>query len=368
MASSSIVGLICDITFPIIFSTRTWRFFIISGILTAFSFPLLTYLAIENASVGMFLFAAISWGIYFELIQFGIQSFIVEFESRKFFTRAWSLIILVGGVGTVTGPVLGSKLLAENPIGALITSTIFQLIALITALIFIRFHKKKSEIPSVLINSHIRTTFNLFIEVKYWKTILVRLWPAFVLSILFWILDATFWTFGGILGEDLFADLNIGWIILLIYNVPDLINSMVLARFSIRTHKKLYSQLCLALAGLMMTLIPVFESQRFMIAFIILASSFFTSSVYIFSNAVFSDLEERSGEFEIYVNAVGRSANSIGFIIGPLLAGLIADKFGYLNMFAIIGGGVAIISCILIVVTPRKLRFPNKNLQKINIV
>ena len=82
-------------------------------------------------------------------------------------------------------------------------------------------------------------------------------------------------------------------------------------------------------------------------------------------DAIFSDLQERLREKDIYLIGLSQAAYSIAYIIAPSIMGFIADRVGYNSMFSFLGIFAFVIGIILLIVTPKKLRLPQKELSKV---
>lgn len=53
--------------------------------------------------------------------------------------------------------------------------------------------------------------------------------------------------------------------------------------------------------------------------------------------------------------------NNAGYIIGPMAAGIIAEKFGNASVFLTIGVLGFVISLILLLITPKKIKMPSSS-------
>lgn len=57
------------------------------------------------------------------------------------------------------------------------------------------------------------------------------------------------------------------------------------------------------------------------------------------------------------------STISLAYIVGPAIAGWVASMVGERMTFAVLGLGVALISLILLIVTPKKIKLPQSEIE-----
>jgi MFS family permease len=82
-------------------------------------------------------------------------------------------------------------------------------------------------------------------------------------------------------------------------------------------------------------------------------------------DAIFSDLQKRLGKHGLHLIGLSQASYSVAYIIAPTFMGFLADKVGYNSSFAIIGIIAAAIGIFLLIITPRKLRMPQKELSQV---
>jgi len=60
-----------------------------------------------------------------------------------------------------------------------------------------------------------------------------------------------------------------------------------------------------------------------------------------------------------------RINDSIGFLLGPIVIGLLADKTDYYIAFSFVGFICMILGILLMMTTPRKILIPHQEIEKI---
>lgn len=361
MALSSMVGLACDLIFPQLFQKKTWKFLLILGILVSVSFPILTNLGIAFSSILIFILASIMWGIYYEFLSFSQQSFVISTESRESFSKDWGLVSIIIGVGSLVGPIIGSVLVRESLVTSASIIVALQLMALVFAILLIYSEKKGKKIE--VIEEEIKMSISK--ELIYWFVLVKRIWPPIVVGLAMTFISATFWTLGPLFGQELLGDSGLDWLVIVIYIIPTIPGAIILSRLKINHHKKIISEIGLLFAGICMACIFLVQDNIALVLFLILLLGLFLSFTWPLNEAVYSDITDRAGQKRLHVTAITRANVSIGYVIGPILAGILADNTNYYVAFSVVGLVIVVISAALIVFTPKKLKLPQKTLSEL---
>jgi MFS family permease len=360
MAMSSGAGLISDLLFPVLFPNLSWKTANLIGVLLGFAFPALLFLGQDYGQPLFFVAAAIIWGIYYEFLGFARQECVIEIDTKRNFTSTWGLIFSILSFCAFVGPIVASITLSSDQIVARLLVFILYSIALFCSVMLATSGTKKTT-PS---ESKIVHTLSFLSEVKYWVILESRTYPMLIVLIFLTIVNSFFWTFGGIHGEELFGSSGLGWLLLVVYTLPDLILSVIFSRIVIKRRKKFLSFILLIVAGL--AIIPMlFIHDSLMLLFAVALFSSFNCISLLLMRAVFSDLESRAAEFKVHVEAVYQSTHSVGYIAGPLISGVLVQAFGFKETFIIWGLLSIAIGGFLIAVTPEKLKIPKARLRSV---
>lgn len=361
MAASSFAGLLCDFSFPIIFKNRTWKVQIFLAVVLSFSFLISTIFGAKFSLILLFLLGAIMWGVYYELMSFAEQNFIVHMEKKDEYSRDWSLIFLFTNITGIIGPILGASLIGNNRT-SLIVIIFLQFISLAaTILCLYRFRKMDMHNHKITIIESV----SAIKELKTWRILLRFVYPAVIMGVTTELVEATFWTLGGLLGQDLFKDNSLGWVPMILYSIPMIIGSFILFKLNFNVGKKRIGQILLLFSGIFLALIIPFENHTAIVCILLFTSSILGSLPPPLNEAVYSDLLKRSkGVSKGELLGLAKANSSFAYIIGPLFVGLLADNVGYVNSFGLVGVFVIFVSVILLLTTPRKLRLPQAELSE----
>lgn len=355
---ASVVGLFLDIIIPQMFKGRSWKFLFMIGVVLSIAFPIITNLGIVFSSIFLFIIATMIWGIYYEFLAFSAQKFVITNIDKENYSRFWGTSTLILGFGSLAAPILGS-FLVNSATG--VSSSVFFAIQMCGLLCSIALVYKTPDLGHrKVVKSKVETTLNFLKEFKYWEVIGFRIWPVIFLVFVLAIVDSTFSTLGGVFGEQVFSKYGLGWVVLFIYYAPDILVSVFLSRFQIKEHKKRITLISSLIAGL--ALAPVFflEGNELVVLFLILVASVMFSVAWIMSAAVFSDLQKRAEDSDIHVNSIVRANLSIGYFIGPIITGLLADFTNYYTTFGLLGFILVAVSLTLLIFTPKKIKLPQK--------
>jgi len=361
MALSSITGLICDFIFPSLISRKNWKQLLIACALMALLFPVLSYFGELFNLVGFFVLASIAWGVYYEFLAFSQQNYIIESDKTKNFTKDWGLLAVLISMMEVIAPILGSTLLVAGGLAY----PVAVLLMLSVALVILMLQESKSE-EDVEIKSVSRELVKLIKEFKMWDLLYGRVWQVLLVSFVLQSVFATYWTFGGLFGQQLVGEEGMDWIVIVLYAIPSLIASLLLSKFMIKKNKKKLTQIFLIFGGLILTMLVFARESVYLTGLLILLSSLMFAFAYPLNNAVFSDLGARLGKEKNHLFGMMNAIGSLAFIMIPIALGVLSDTFGYIYAFAFTGAFSMIAGTLLIIKTPRKIRLPQKEIQSMD--
>lgn len=363
MSSSSVIGILCDFLIPLIFSKYTWKFQLITGILLAITFPIATALGDIYSIIWMFVIAVLLWGIYFEFLMFTQQSFIVEEEKPKAYAKDWGIIEFLTDVVEVVAPIIGALLLIHGVFAYTTATLMVEAIALVFALLLV---VTKRNIPTQQPQSALKEYINFFKEIKYWKILTKKVYIILIMAVVVEMSFATFQTFAGLYGEQIIHNPNWTWLVLGCSIAPTLFGAFIVSRSNITHGKKRLSQLAILVSGLVLSLLFFFNNQLIPILAIIFVSNLIISVCWPLDDAIYSDLQNRLKDKKMSLIGLSQASYSIAYIIAPSMMGFVADRVGYNSTFAIIGLFTAFVAVILLIITPKKIRLPLKEINSTN--
>jgi MFS family permease len=182
--------------------------------------------------------------------------------------------------------------------------------------------------------------------------------------VVIFLVDASFWSVGAILSEELRKAHVWGGMVLTVYMLPSLVVGLGVERMARPLGKKRIAFIAGMVYGLLLMMVGIMPSVPLLLLLILVAATFGAVAVPEIL-AVFEDFMARLGEFGGEVISLERSAENLAFIVGPALAGAIALVVGFQETFTVMGGVLFLVASLAFLVVPRKIRLPQQELGEI---
>lgn len=353
MSFSSVIGLGTDLVLPQLLKKITVKKLITFGAIASTVFALVLIQGRHFSSLALFLFAMAIWGFYYEFLGFAQQQFVADSVPLKLRSGAWGIMRVFKDLAYFLGPMIAGWLLMKEEILPAIFAIIFVVVGFVFLLLSKKTHERSVEIDIKEIN---------FVkELEHWGVLFKYVWPILVLSIFLGLIDSYFWTIGAVWTEKLVKENIWGSMFLPLYTLPALFMGFIIARLKIYRGKKKLAIKFFFLSGLFLVILGLFDFVFWQLAIVFL-SSLMLAVVYPLTDGVYSDIVARMGRERKHMIGLSNSTSSIAYIVGPIMAGLSASFFGEMQSFQILGILVVIISVTLYILTPKKLKVPQKEI------
>jgi len=345
----SVVGFAADLIFPrILKSVRVRRLVfwtILTSALTSFFLTASTF----APYIAIFVITMTLWGIYYELINFANYQFMGSVVPVQMRAGAWGFAGIFVNLAYFLGPFIAAQFLLH---GVFLTQGTI-IIFLVVSLVLLTLTKKMHDAPTQVK----LTDLNPFTEFKHWMTLSTVIWPVLIISLVMGIIDATFYTVGTVWTEKLTMVNPWGVWFLPLYSLPCICLGIPLSNWEIVKGKKKLLIKLMGLSGIIFMAIAFSDSVPWQLLIVGLASSVLAIS-YPLLQGVYSDIIARMGQEKKGMIGLTSSFMNISYIIWPVFAGLIASRVGERLTFSYLGGGVLVVSIILLLATPKKLKLP----------
>ncbi len=360
MAFSSVVGLGADLIFPEIFKgTGVRRMMAMAiGSSLVFSGVLLvaTILGVGGVTWPLVVVALVAmgvWGIYYELMGFADRQFVAESVPREKRTSVWAVLGMFKGLAYFLGPLLAGFLIEKG------NSQLLVVTGSLTMVGYGVFRCLKLGEEPVKVD---KEEISLVKEISHWRVLLVHVWPVVIVSLMLGLVDATFWTVGTIWSETLAKNSWWGGWFLSAYMLPSLFMGFVVVKWGIYEHKKKWSEIFMLVAGIMLAGLGVSEAIAWQLIMVVLMSMMLAVT-YPLTDAVYSDIVARMGKERKHLIGLSNSTLSMAYIVGPILAGGLAEWMGERQTFVVMGLVMVVVASVLLLVTPKKLKLPQQEIE-----
>jgi MFS family permease len=243
------------------------------------------------------------------------------------------------------------------------TTAIYPMLAGFLALLFISLtinSSKRIKHLSKKQNEHPSRDFK-----QEMKTLIIvgrRLWPFMLLTINLALMESAFWTIAPLLENVSSSFAGLGGIFLAVSMVPSLVISWSVEPLTRSFGKKKTAFYTFLFANLLLLTVG-YLTNAYMILLIIFLVNLLEAITFPAASAAFADYLKESNSYDNEIIAAKDFAGNIGYIIGPLVAGISLDLIGDLKIFTVFATVGVITSLILILFTPKKIPFYDKNVK-----
>lgn len=353
MATSSIVGIVLDLIFPQLLRGAGVAWLAGSAMVGSLVFLACLYLSVTLWPVLLILLGMAAWGVYYELDSFMTKQFVADAAPSHSRGAVWGVVGAFRSLAYFLGPLMGAKLAHTGERGVMLSAGAVLVVAYLAFLVI--------KLPKGGQEERVVHEVSILEEVRHWWSLSRHVWSVLLISLLVGVVDAVFWTTGTVVNDVLSATHPAGGWFLSIYMLPSLFVGFVVARWGIYQGKKRWAEIFTLLGGLLLMLITL-SSEIWWILGIVLISSIFFGMSWPLIDATYSDFAVRMRRGRKHMIGMSSSTLSLAYIIGPILAGVLAERAGELQSFAWVGGVAVLTSLWLLWVTPRKIRLPEQEI------
>lgn len=355
MATSSVVGLLVDLVFPQLLRSTSVSKLALMAMFFASLFLITLLVSTWIPYVWLLVMGMAAWGIYYELDAFMTRQFVTDVAPSHSRSSVWGVVGTFRNLAYFLGPLLGAQIIWSGNRGVVIVAGVVLIVAYVFFL-WMRLAQLESDDDT----PH---GVHLLAEIQHWVSLEHHVWPVLIMSFMAGLIDASFWTTGTVVTDVLAATHPAGGWFLSLYMLPSLFIGFIIAKWGVYQGKKRWAEVFLALGGLVLMGVNLVDSLWWVLSVVLLSSALFGMS-WPLVDAVYSDFMARMGK-RGRKHMVGMSSAmlSLAYVIGPILAGWLAGVVGELASFGWIGGLTFVVSLLLLMVTPRKIHLPQREME-----
>lgn len=353
IGSSSVFGAIFDtIAIRILPSTHYRRVFMIM-----FTLCLIYPFVLFNANtIVIYIIAMAIWGVFYDLKNFGLFDFIARNTPEEEHSSSFGVVQVLSSMGYLLAPIIAGAVVIETITWQPFSySLVFLGCAFVCFLILI---SNKFTGQSQQPVAHRKNIFNI----RAWFSLDRVIFPVLLMTFVLYLIDAFFWTIGPLFAETFNLPGQRGELILSAYTFPGLIVGWLVSFATKRFGKKKTAFTSLFFGSLLLSIL-VFAKDYYVALVLVFISSVFLSLALPAVNGVYADLIQENSKYEEEIEVLTDFYTNLGYILGPMAAGFMADVFG--NAASISGVGIfgVLVALLLIKITPRHIELRKNVLQ-----
>ena len=348
LGSSSLVGAVFDIIASKYIRAPHFLRLYLSVLILSVSFLGILYVA---STMWVFLLALGLWGIYWDLYHFANFDFISRTIPTGEHTSAFGILGVFQALGVLLAPIITGFLIAEtissDPF--IFSGAMLVISSIIFVSVYIGSHREKARMVN-----HNTMPRTWKIEFKIWRVLTKQLAAVLTLTVLIYLTDALFWTIGPLIAENgTFG--TYGGLLITAYTLPVLAVGWFVGSISHILGKKRTAVVSFLIGSLILSFFMLAQTPFQMIA-IVGAASLFIGISFPALNGAYVDYIAETQEYEQEIQGIIDMFYNVGWMVGPVLVGVLAQVFGNAESFSILGAISALICIFLLFVMPKKIR------------
>lgn len=351
---SSVAGAAFDFFIYKVFKNTNFRRIILVMFAICFIYPLLLW---QAKSVWLFLFAMAIWGIYYDLYGFGTFDFVAKYIKRKNNSSSFGIIQVFKSLGNIIGPLVVGYIIVKNvdwrPFVFSWVALLIGFVFFIYLLIIMRKQRAIDNLPAQQTSPR-----NMFTQFRLWNKLGGLLRPVLIMAFYYHIIDAFFWTLIPLYAESTNYQ-QFGGLFLAAYSLPALVAGWFVGSATKKFGKKRTAYASLLTGSLILSSFFFIQNPIVLIVSVFLASCFIKLT-HPAINSSFADYINDAPQVEVEIEGLEDFSSNVGYIVGPILAGVLADLFGIQAAFGVLGLVGALLALVLLVFGPKHIIINNQ--------
>lgn len=349
IGSSSIAGGLFDFIICKVFKNTHFRRVFLIMFALCFIYPILLW---QAKTFWFFIFVMAVWGIYFDLYGFGAFDFIGRHTKKAAHAASFGLIQMFRALADIIAPlIIGLIIVVSIDWRTIAFGWLFLAIGFILFVILLVLMRKHPTMKGAIIEPVRRK--NLFIELHLWRKLGTLMMPVLFMTFYLFFIEAFFWTLAPLYAEDI-AIKHFGGLFLAAYTLPALIVGWFISPLTKHFGKKRIALLGLLIGSLILSSFYYLSNPIIAIVAVFIASCFISMALPAI-DAAYTDYISEAPQVEGEIESLEDFAFNMGYVVGPILAGVLADILSMAGAFSMLGLFGVILAIILLIITPRKI-------------
>lgn len=349
IASSSVAGAIFDLLLCRFLKNTDFRRLLIITFASALFYPLV--LSQSKAAFG-FVIAMVLWGFYYDLLNLAQFDFVAREAKKSEHTSSFGVINVFKSLGYAIAPMLAGLLVGVSAVGGkpYFLAVVFFLASIMFFVVLVRMIKNGKTV-NVAERTPLFWEKSFYHEIGLWWRLGKIIFPVLFFTFLLNVTDAFFWTIGPIVSEGFGTW---GGLFLFTYQLPPLLVGWFAGRATDRFGKKRTAMVSFLIGSLIFSSF-YFVRESWLILTLNFLASFFIAFAWPSINGAYADYISEKPVIEKELETVEDYFTNLGYVVGPIVAGVLSDRVGHLNTFSLLGVTGVVASILLLVFTPKKI-------------
>lgn len=282
----------------------------------------------------LLVFTFLFWGIAYQSWKVPRDAYFASLTEKKNRAEFYGWDMEVKYLGQTLGPLIGGFILLYLSFSGIVSFYIaFLALGVLMVIIYIKETNKRSLVKAVAKTTRLSTFISELKEFKHFGIFgLVLLF----FSLLFTTFEQILWTFEPLFyGPDVLnIPASLGGLLLAFFSLPGIFLSCYAGKLADKVGKKKVLFLGLILIGISLIMFSKMSNLYLVFAFALLISLGWVLSLPALDGLIVDlSYKHRKGE----ISGIWNFFMDVGFVLGPLLGGFIAESFGIRNVFSILG-------------------------------
>lgn len=347
LGTAAISGAFFDFTIYKIFKTAVYRRLFIAMFMACFVYLFLVWTA---NSFLLFVAAMAVWGFFYDLKSFGTLDFMSRYSKKDELPSNFGFLQVFQSIGALLAPLIAGFVIIET-VGwePFALAAVFLLIAIFFFVVLLLEVRNKEQ----LISHHPYERCGGFLEeIVLWRKVGLAILPVLLLGAFSTVLDSFFMAIGPILAEALPIEPFDG-IFMFAYLLPPLLLGGLTGRIIMVFGEKRTSLFGLLIGSAILSVLFLFQ-EPLLIILMVFVSSCFTCMMVPVVQSIYACCICEKPKAEKEIQELGDFSSNLGYIIGPVAAGITADYLGNLEAFSVLGVIGIGFALVLFVIMPKK--------------
>lgn len=350
LGTSSIAGAVFDLVAVRLFKDTYYKRIFGAMFALCLIFPLIL---MQATTPLLFVLAMVVWGVYYDLRNIGSFDYIARTTDHRGNTKSFGIIQVFSSIGWVLGPIIVGFLVGEQ-VGWESFAAIYVFLALALFFFLILVFSTKKRVLHEHKGEEKECRRGTWSEIRMMGDVGRVLFPALLVIFCLNFIDAFFWSIGPLFAEEIGLGGFAGFF-MTAWSLPALLLGWWAGEFAAEHGKERTAYYSLLIGSLF--LIPLFfaASGIAVIAVVFVAASFISVSWPAIQGA-FADYINQREDLEKEIEGLEDLYTNLGYVFGPISAGMLADAFGYHTAFGVLGILITLVTIVLIILGKKRIR------------